>query len=64
MDIKRIVAAEGWRLMWNARTSNMLADSFAEKSLASNCIFSFTSLNLYSIPADLENALITYMAEI
>lgn len=58
------MAAEGWRIMWNARTSNRMADSLAKKSMASNCCFSFSSLNIGNIPADLEDALISDMAGI
>lgn len=64
LEIRKTLAVNEWLLNWNARTTNMFADALAKKALASSYILSFCSLNLSSIPIDLENVIIFDMAGI
>lgn len=64
MAIRKSLTVRGWRLIWNARDSNLFADTLAKESLATSCSFSLSSLNLSSLSADLENALLADMVRI
>lgn len=64
LAIRKTMAAKGWRLNWNARASNLLAETLAKKSLAFSCSFSFSSSNLSNISVDFENVMLVDMAKI
>lgn len=62
--IRNALSKNGWKLEWDSRSSNALADMLAKKAFKAICSFSFSSCNLTSILKDLEYMLLMDMSKI
>lgn len=64
LSIRRFLKDKGWKLEWNARSSNRFVDALAKLTLSVGCNFFFNPENLFCIHANLTSILVADMADV